>query len=123
MVTVVVCLLSQRVSSFLPCATKQVLINTRVIKHLYDRKPAEEFDFVVTHLVELLVEPDLVFTNKDSKRGDYAFVKKIDMDDYFCALEKLKYSLHVVTVFRLRKKNYLKNYKLMWSRRGDTPSS
>jgi hypothetical protein len=126
-----VCFLSGKISNIFSCETIKVLINTRVIKHLYDRKPAEEFDFVTTHLSELLVKPDQVFANKSSKRGDYVFVRKIGSSNYFCSLEVVvangalhnKLNLHIATVFRLRKKNYLHNYKLVWSRRGDIPSS
>jgi hypothetical protein len=131
MFVVRVCALTNKISGAFHCKSGQIFINTRVLKHLYDRKPAEEFDFIITHLAKLLADPDLIFCNKSSKRGDYVFVKQIDLDRYFCSLEVASsckktcsnVDLHVVTVFRLRKKNYLHNYKLVWSRRGDIPSS
>lgn len=103
--------------------TERILLNTKVLKHLYDKKPAEEFDFIIDNLLSLIDCPDFIYQNGRSKRGQRAIVKEIKGDYYFCSLDKQKDSLWVVTVFRIRKANYLKNYELLWSRRSDISSS
>jgi hypothetical protein len=111
--------------------SSKVYLNTRVLKHLYDVKPAEEFDSVLRNIVSIVRFPNHVYENKDSKRGGYAFVKEIDKVLNFCSLEVtndeaggvVQESIYVVTCFRLRKESYLNGYKLLWSWKGDIPSS
>ena len=79
--------------------------------------------------------PDKIYLNKDAKRGCYCFVKRIGGAEYFCSLEitkikpaiygqgefgilecgeeKEKEEIQVATAFRMRK-NYIKNYTLLW---------
>lgn len=106
-----------------------VYLTTRIMKHLYDAKPAEEFEFVLRHLGEIVKYPDHIYENRNGKRGDLGFVKEIKGVKYFCSIEKVKdvdgnvVGNYVVTAFRLRKESYLKNYRLLWSWKGDLPSS
>ncbi len=110
----------------------KVHITTRVIKHLYDRKPAEEFDVVLKNLAKIVRFPDRVYLNKDSKRGTLCFFKTIGKFMYLCSIETKTTDLedgsaeemnYVVTCFRVRDENYLKGYELLWSWKGDIPSS
>ncbi len=123
-VTIFLCQLTNSVSRTLEAVpTTKVHINTRVIKHLYDKKPAEEFDFIVQYLPKIVKYPDCVYKNKDPKRGHFAFLKKIKSDNYLCSLEIAEEEIFVVTAFRVRKENYLKEYELLGSWKGDIPSS
>ncbi|MDP3733442.1 MAG: hypothetical protein Q8Q91_02760 [Candidatus Daviesbacteria bacterium] len=113
----------------------RVYITTKVIKHLYDSKPAEEFDFIVHNLPSIVKYPQHIYENKQGKRGELGFVKEINNITYFCSVEKTDEldpkdgnsgMNYIVTTFRLRpakKDNYLKNYRLLWSWKGDIPSS
>ena len=110
----------------------KIHLTTKALKHLYDSKPAEEYEFILHHLVSIIKYPDEIYENKDSKRGDFAFVKTIKDSKYLASLETTKIALpdglieemnFVVTAFRVRKLNYLKNYKLLWNWKGDIPSS
>ena len=121
-VTVFLCHLTNYVSSTLKSTTK-VYVNTRVVKHLYDKKPAEEFDFVVRHMHRIVKYPDCVYKNKDPKRGNFCFLKKIKGNDYLCSLEVSEEEIFVVTAFRMRKANYINEYELLGSWKGDIPSS
>ena len=100
-----------------------VYLNSRVLKHVYDKKPAEEFNCLVQYLHIIIRYPDNIYKNKNPKRGDYVFTKVINGNNYFCSLETFEDGANVVTMFRLRKGNYLKSYDLLWSWRGDIPSS
>lgn len=101
-----------------------VYLNTRVLKHIYDKKPAEEFDCIVFYLDKIVRFPDHIYKNKNPKRGDYIFIKKIGSDIYLCSLQEiLEDGFNVVTAFRLRKENYLKSYDFLWSWRGGDSSS
>lgn len=109
-----------------------IYINTKIIKHLYDSKPAKEFDFIIRNLPAIVKYPEYIYENKEGKRGTLCFVKKVDKDLYFCSIEKTDEvdpndgntgMNYVVTAYRLRKANYLKDYKLLWSWKGDIPSS
>lgn len=105
-------------------------LNTRVLKHIYDKKPAEEFDCIICNLYHIVRYPDNIYKNKNPKRGHYVFTKKIGDENYLCSLEHcfLKEGngkFEVVTAFRIRKgkEGYLKSYDLLWSWRDGIPSS
>jgi hypothetical protein len=102
-----------------------VYINTRMLKHMYDKKPAEEFDFMINNMHKVIKYPNDVYKNKDGKRGNFCFAKELDGIKYLCAIEIQKNGreLEVATAFRIRKENYLNDYKLLWSWRDDAPSS
>ena len=118
--SVLLCHLTKIVEQFLLSINEidsKVYINTKVPKHLYDKKPAEEFDFIVDNLHKIIIFPDNIYKNKDNKRGNFCFVKYIKNKKYFCSIqiEENKKELFVVTALRIRKKTYLKNYELLWS--------
>lgn len=128
MESVYVCRLTVSVLRVFGFDSAKVHINTRVLKHLYDRKPAEEFDFVVNHLHSIVKSPDRIYRNKASKRGDFMLVKKIEEFNYLCSIEEVteeedEKKAHIVTAFRVRDEAYLKKYELLWSWKGDIPSS
>ena len=110
----------------------RVYITTKVIKHLYDSKPAEEFDVIIHNLPAIVKYPQHIYENKGGKRGSLCFIKEIKGIIYFCSIEKTddidpndgnSGMNYAVTAYRLRKENYLKDYKLLWSWKGDIPSS
>ena len=94
-----------------------------MIKHLYDKKPAEEFDFIIDNLHKIIKYPNYIYKNKKEKRGDWCFVKKIKNELYISSLEREEEILEIVTVFRIRKEKYLKNFKLLWSWENDRSPS
>ncbi len=115
---------------------KSVYITSRCIKHLYDKKPAEEFDFILNHISEIAKYPDKIYKNKVSKRGEFCFIKRMGNEEYFCTIEILEIppaicgvaelgiselglnsaikEIQIATAFRLRDKKYIKNYTLLW---------
>lgn len=115
---------------------KNVYITSRCVKHLFDRKPAEEFFFIIDNLHKVVKYPDKIYKNKQSKRGNFCFIKKIRNEEYFCAIEILEFSpavcgvaelgtsnfgassvmkeIQIATAFRLRDDKYIKNYILLW---------
>jgi hypothetical protein len=112
--------------------THKVYITTKVIKHLYDSKPAEEFEAVMKNMEAIVSFPEYIYQDKEGKRGEICLVKTIKGFKYLCSIEKTdendpddgkKGMNYVVTAFRLRKENYLNSYKLLWSWKGDVPSS
>lgn len=131
-VTVSICKLTVTVNKQMERIFKcdcRVYINARVLKHLYDKKPAEEFEFIVDNIHKIAKYPDCIYKNKNPKRGDVCLTKKINGENYICSLELCEREdggakeLFVVTSFRIRKENYLNNYELLWSWRDDTLSS
>lgn len=99
---------------------------------MYDKKPAQEYDFVIRHVSQVVMYPDKIYQNLDSKRGDYVFRKHVGGQDVICSIEKCASEdptdngseVNVaVTALYLRKEGYLRNYKLLWSWKGDIPSS
>lgn len=104
--------------------TTHVYINTRIIKHLYDRKPAEEFDFIIRNIGIIVKFPDLIYKNKSGKRGEFCFVKDINDLRYLCVIGNVASAnnggedVFIVTCFRVRDSKYLKDYKVFWSWKG-----
>lgn len=121
--TVLICHLTKAALKGCCFQKNKIYVNTKVLKHIYDKKPAEEFNFIIDNLHTIIKYPDSVCKNKTPKRGQFCFIKNLKGNIYFCSLEEVKNELFVVTAFRVRKKNYLKNYELLWSWRDDTPSS
>jgi hypothetical protein len=125
--SVYICRLTRAVLSVLGFSDSKVHINTKVLKHLYDKKPAEEFDFVIRNLHTIIKYPDHIYKNKISKRGDFCLVKEVKNFKYLCSVEFCEdgdeMKICVVTVFRVRDEAYLKKYELLWSWKVGLPSS
>ena len=124
--TIFFCYLTNKVSGVLKMPGATVYVKTISLKHMYDKRPAEEFDFIIDNLHEVVMYPDCIYKNKSPKRGSFCFTKKIQGEKYLCSLEiteKSKREITIVTAFRVRKDSYLNSYELWWSWRGDNPSS
>lgn len=44
-------------------ASDVVLISTRALKHMYDKRTAREYDLIITNLNIIMREPDVIVTN------------------------------------------------------------
>ena len=42
----------------------RVYITTNCLKHIYDKRPAEEFDFLIDYAHKVVKYPDLIYKNK-----------------------------------------------------------
>lgn len=128
--TILLCFMTKAVQKSLGIKSRKVYTTTRIIKHLFDKKPAEEFEFILHHIVEIIMYPEKIYEPPQGKRSNYCFVKRIKNSLYICAIE-ISNSLdlggeemnYAVTCFRDRDEDYLKKYKLFWSWKGGTPSS
>ena len=99
---------------------KKVYVTSRCVKHLFDKKPAEEFLFLIDNLYKVVKYPDKIYVNKPGKRGEHCLIKRIGDVNYLCSIEIISSSEHyqeiqIATVFRLRDNNYIKKYTLLWS--------
>lgn len=125
--TVFLCGLTNAVAHALGKEAKKVYATSRFLKHLYDKKPAEEFDFILDHLHQVVKYPDRIFGNKPGKRGDWCLTRAIGNTTYLCALEMSgdvgREDIYIATAFRIRDARYLDGYELLWSWRSDRPSS
>jgi hypothetical protein len=105
----------------------KVYLNTRVLKHLYDKRPAEEFDLMTENIFDIVKYPSKIYKNKDGKRGSFCFVKEIKNSKCMVSLETMHNNgqvthCEVVTFFRADEE-YLANYELLWEWKGGIPSS
>ncbi|MBU1200105.1 hypothetical protein KJ953_01050 [Patescibacteria group bacterium] len=130
--TVYLCYLTNIVRKEIRTKVSKVYVTTRMLKHIYDKRPAEEYEYLINNLHTIVKYPDSIYCNLNSKRGDYCMVKKIGSYTYFSSIEILdkhvgnqisKSGVYVATAFRLYKENYLKKYNFVWSWKGDIPSS
>ena len=129
--TMYLCRLSRKVNKCLRLSSQKIYITTKCLKHLYDRKPAQEFEVILKYINNILELPLEIYSNKQGKAGDYVFVNKIGEERYLAVIEISKgltetgfiETNYVVTCFKIRDENYLKSYKLLWSWKDGTPSS
>lgn len=122
--TILLCHLTKAVINGISLNSGEVYITTRALKHLYDKKPAEEYDFIIRHLHAITKYPTLIYENKDSKRGGFCLVEKnLKNEDYLCSIEVVDSKIYVATAFRIRDKKYIESYKLLWSWEDDVPPS
>jgi hypothetical protein len=103
-------------------------MRTRSLKHLYDKKPAEEFDFMIDHLECIIRNPDCLYSNKGDKTGNFCLTKQINGHNYLVVIEIVgrnteNKEVQVVTAFRIRSEKYLLNYELLRSWRDGAHSS
>ncbi len=128
LIQVQLCHLTVTVTKGLNIKCNRVYLSTRVLKHIYDKRPAEEFDFMLENTFNVVKYPDKIYKNKNGKRGSYCFVKDIKNMKCLVSVETIydenKNTTHceVVTFFRVEDK-YLANYELLWEWKGGTPSS
>lgn len=127
-VQVLLCNLTATVAKEINCENCfRVYISTRALKHGYDKRSAEEYDFLIENLHRLVKYPQFIYRNKKAKRGNYIFVKDFKDKKYFCSIELIETEqsnhFEVVTFFRLQKESYLFNYDLLWEWEGRQPSS
>lgn len=126
-VEIKLCILTTAVTKGGNFGSKEIYITSICLKHIYDKRPASEFQLILKYLPKVIKYPDKIYENKPSKRGGLCLVKKINDIEILCTLEEvmdvgiLKYQ--VVTSFMVRDENYLNDYKLIWSWKGDLPSS
>ncbi len=102
-------------------------MSTRVLKHMYDKRPAEEFDLMTEVMFDVVKYPSKIYKNKDGKRGSFLFVKEVKNSKCLVSIETIhdkKAATHceVATFFRTDD-DYLANYELLWEWKGGTPSS
>lgn len=93
--TVLLCNTTNAAMKAVNLTSPKIHITTKMLKHLYDSKPAEDFKYLSS--LETTVITSLERT-----------------------IEEMNFA---VTAFRIRKESYLQNYKLLWSWKGDIPSS
>ncbi|HVV25614.1 MAG TPA: hypothetical protein VHC21_01090 [Candidatus Saccharimonadales bacterium] len=125
--TIVFCSLTNAVQRVCKFRVANVHITTKVLKKNYDKRTAQENDFLLKSGWKVVRIPDEIYLNKSAKRGDYLFAKRINNDLYVASIE-VEFSnnietLYVVSMFKVRKESYLSNYKLVWSWKGGEPSS
>lgn len=126
-VQIFICHLTVAVVKGTGCICNKVYVSTRVIKHIYDKRPAEEFDFLIENVHLVIKYPDRIYKNKDGKRGSYCFVKNVKNTMCFCSIETVEKDgqppmCEIVTFFRTSEA-YLKNYELLWEWKVGDPSS
>jgi hypothetical protein len=120
--------ITKRSRRMMGCDQRKIYIHSRSLKHLYDKKPAEEFDFLIDHLADIIRAPDILYRNKNNKRGNFCIVKKIQNSRYITIVEVSSRQtpdeeINVVTAFRMRDERYLRNYDLLRSWRDGAHSS
>lgn len=136
-ITILVCNITNKVKIALEFPTVRIYITTKVLKHMYDKRTAQEFDFITENLPKIIKTPDKIYMNIRGKTGDYCFLKTFNNDFYFCILETKSEKNpddgevgmnYIVSTYKLnedeeKRNRYLESYKLLWSWEGDNPPS
>ena len=118
--------LSESIQSVLDLPTTKVYISSKVIKHIYDRRLAMHFDYILSHLEELITNPDRIYLNKKGGELEFLFVTNFSEDTLCTVLENRKilhdnYSMfensdheenQIKTIFYAKDK-YYKNCKII----------
>lgn len=125
--TIKFCTLTREVQRVCDFPTTSVHITTKVIKKNYDKRTAEENDFLLKKGWQIVYMPNKIYKNKNAKRGDFIFIRQINNKLYLASIELSNYAespiLYVVSLFRVQKDSYLNSYELIWSWKGGGPSS
>jgi hypothetical protein len=93
-----------------------IYISSRALKHMYDKRPAQEYDSLLKSIPQIIGYPDHIYRNKPHLEG-FAFVKAIHGYSYMCPVKHIRDNQNkmcVVTAFSV-KPGYMKDFKLLWS--------
>lgn len=97
----------------------KIYMSSWSIKHLYKKRPAQEFDFLLNNIHNIVKYPDYIYKNKSNHTGNFCFVKTFNHYQYLCSVGHNRAEdnnkLIVVTAFLIKEKNYLNQYELLWS--------
>lgn len=116
-----VCNITKKVLNDLKFTSNKVYLTTIMLKHMYDKRVAEEFDYLLYNLYKIIKYPDNIYKNKPGGTGDYFFTKTLEDLLYGASIEVLdEQGLFVVTAFRTTNK-YLNNFEKIWSWEGGNP--
>lgn len=107
---------------------KKVYINTRVIKHNYDKRPAQDYDLLIGNLHNIVKYPSKIYKNKEEKRGSLVFVKTVNNEECLCVVETsqaddLSEVVCLVATFYVPGEGYLDGFGLLWEWKDGNPSS
>lgn len=111
---ILLCNLTIAVVRGVKLSSQAVYINTIALKHLYDAKPAQVYDFMIANLHKIVKFPDQVYKNSPSKKGSLCLVKTINNKKYFCSIEinEENNEISIVTAFDVKDK-YLEKFELL----------
>jgi len=116
--TVLLCHINEKISRYIKLHEANVYISSKMLKHLYDKRSAQEYDCLLRNMYLIAKYPDLIYRNKGYKSGDFLFVKAIDGYCYTCSLQFVQKGfcrkLNLITAFSV-KPEYMRNFKLLWS--------
>ncbi len=116
--TIHICSLTNAVSSGCSIPRAKVYATSRMLKHLYDKRPGSEYDFLIYHLPQIVKFADRVLRNSSAKRGSFIFVKQIEDTLYMASLEESEingeYCLMVATAYHVEE-IYLEKFSILWS--------
>lgn len=71
---------------YTPEGKTSVFVNTKILKHLYYKRTAQEYDKLLVNAHTFVKYPDKIFKNKDSKKGDLVFYKKMGEENWICSI-------------------------------------
>lgn len=84
---ILLCHLTFAVRRGINSSGSSVYMSTRVLKHMYDKKTAEEYDFIIENLHKVVKYPDQIYRNRDGKRGNFCLLKVLGEQKYLCSIE------------------------------------
>lgn len=114
-----VCNLNENIAKIIEANLIKVFISSKSLKHIYDRhffdKDRPNDFYIILNNLELFINnPDAIYFNKLSKRGDFIFVKKIQNNMYMCSLEIINDAIEIVSAYVTGPK-YINKFVLLWS--------
>lgn len=101
-------------------SNENVYLNTRVMKHLYDKRTAVVYFLLLKNMNQIVFKPDLVYQNNSQKKGSLIFTKLIKKELLAVIMESQEGKVFIVTAFETDEK-YLEKFKLIWKRRAASP--
>lgn len=123
-----ICQITHKLKSRIKAKSLNVYITTKSLKHMYDQRSAQEFDFIVSNIEKVVTNPHRIYKDKEGKTGNVCIYYEKNLNYYFIVIETNTTGNYVVSGYRLstieeKRKNYLAGYRLLWSWKGDLPSS
>jgi hypothetical protein len=121
------CTISNEAKKSCKIQSIKLYVSSKTMKHLYDKRPGWEYDFILVNLRHLVKYPDRIHRNAESKRGTFLFVKNIKGFLFMASVEEEPNDanetvLKIATAYHVEEK-YLKKFPILWTWRDGISSS
>lgn len=105
--------------------SRRIYISTFCLKHLYDKRTALEYEYILHNLHIIFSNPDAIYKNLDGRIGSLVFHKNLKDGNYIGIIDlgkRKEQPNYILTSFRVEEDKLCK-FQIVWKREAGPPPS